>query len=82
MRVRVVLETWGGLNSKENSTTRVLKQTSIQSPKGKTMNMNQAQTWSSTKKIARYFAAIAAQSNWRDAIARFCAMRAIAAIAR
>ena len=34
------------LNSKENSTTRVLKQTSIQSPKGKTMYMNQAQTWS------------------------------------
>ena len=28
-----------------------------------------------TKKIVRYFDAIAAQSNWRDAIARFCAMR-------
>jgi hypothetical protein len=34
------------------------------------------------KKIARYFDAIAAQGNWHDAIARFCAIRAIAAIAR
>jgi hypothetical protein len=30
------------------------------------------------KKIARYFAAIAARKTWRDDIAHFCAIAAIA----